>query len=49
MSEVEFDLLLDAVQTAIVPGFEEELWPSHCRFASRRRALPMTMSVRPGR
>jgi hypothetical protein len=25
MSEVEFDLLLDAVQTAIAPDFEEEL------------------------
>ena len=24
MSEVEFDLLLDAVQTAIAPDFEEE-------------------------
>ena len=25
MSEVEFDLLLDAVQTAIAPGIEEEV------------------------
>jgi len=25
MSEVEFNLLLDAVQTAIAPDFEEEL------------------------
>jgi hypothetical protein len=27
MSEVEFDLLLDAVQTAIAPDFEEGLVP----------------------
>ena len=26
MSEVEFELLLDAVQTAIAPDFEEEIY-----------------------
>ena len=36
MSEVEFDLLLDAVQTAIAPDKGRILfWPNHCRFVSR--------------
>jgi hypothetical protein len=37
MSEVEFDLLLDAVQAAIAPDFEENFVP------------PTTMIASPGR
>jgi hypothetical protein len=35
MSEVEFDLLLDAVQTAIAPDFEEEFVAQSMPFRPR--------------
>jgi len=50
MSEVEFDLLLNAVQTAIAPDFEEEfmaqplpICPLHPRAANDndRKAWPL--------
>ena len=50
MSEVEFDLLLDAVKTAIAPVPEEDFLsqPSPLTLRSTGRRAPPTTTGRPG-